>query len=89
MDFGDDGTTIVPFSRIVGGSTEKGRCSVKWADGKQYNAHPLITNEGTYFLLNAHMHVVHGNNGYVRMYKGTIAFVRRIGHRPTCSHYCM
>ena len=54
VDFGDEGTTIVPFSRIVGGSTEKGRCSVKWPDGKEYNAHPLITNEGTYFLLNAH-----------------------------------
>ena len=54
VDFGDNGTTIVPFSRIVGGSTEKGRRSMKWADGKQYNAHPLITNEGTYFLLNAH-----------------------------------
>ena len=32
VDFGDEGTTIVPFSRIVGGRTEKGRCSVKWPD---------------------------------------------------------
>ena len=49
VDFGDEGTTIVPLSRIVGGSTEKGRCSVKWPDGKEYNAHQLITNEGTHF----------------------------------------
>ena len=71
VDFGDEGTTIVLFSRIVGGSTEMGRCSVKWPDGKEYNAHPLITNEGTYFLLNAHypyisLHAIVAtcNNGY-------------------------
>ena len=48
MDFGDEGTTIVPFSRIVGGSTEKGRCSVKWPDGKEYNAVLLYAGKTFY-----------------------------------------
>ena len=48
VDFGDEGTTIVPFSRIVGGSTEKGRCSVKWPDGKEYNAVLLYAGKTFY-----------------------------------------
>ena len=48
VDFGDEGTTIVPFSRIVGGSTEKGRCSVKWPDGEEYNAVMLYAGKTFY-----------------------------------------
>ena len=38
VDFGDEGTAIIPFSRIVDGSSIDGRCRVKWPDGKEYDA---------------------------------------------------
>jgi len=38
VDFGDEGTIIIPFSRIIGSSTDNERCCVKWPDGKEYDA---------------------------------------------------
>ena len=38
VDFGDEGTAIIQFSRIVDGSTIHGRCRVKWSDSKEYDA---------------------------------------------------
>ena len=45
VDFGDEGTTTVPFSRIVSGSMNNERCSVKWPDGKEYDATLLFTGK--------------------------------------------
>ena len=43
VDFGDEGTTIIPFARIVDGSMNNGRCCVKWPDGKEYDATLVFT----------------------------------------------
>ena len=48
VDFSDEGTTIIPFSRIVGGSTENGRFCVKWPDGKEYDATLVFTGKTFY-----------------------------------------
>ena len=41
VDFGDNGTAIIPFSRIV-----KGRCQVNWSDGKEYAYDASLTFTG-------------------------------------------
>ena len=46
VDFGDEGTTIIPFARIVGGGMNNGRCCVKWPDGKEYDATLVFTGKG-------------------------------------------
>ena len=51
VDFGDESTTIIPFSRIVDGSTENGRCYVKWPDGKEYDATLVFTGKTFYDTL--------------------------------------
>ena len=45
VDFGDDGTGIIPFSRIVEGNMNDGRCLVSWPDGKQYDAALIFTGK--------------------------------------------
>ena len=52
MDFGDEGTTIIPFSRTVDGSTGNGRCCVKWPDGNEYDA-ALVFTAKTFMLFPA------------------------------------
>ena len=37
VDFGEDGTAIVPFSRIIE-QTVCGKCLVVWSDRKEYEA---------------------------------------------------
>ena len=48
VDFGDEGTTIIPFSKIVGSSTENERCCVKWPNGKEYDAAMVFTGKTFY-----------------------------------------
>lgn len=45
VDFGDDGTAVIPFSRIVEGSISDGRCRVSWSDGKEYDAALTFTGK--------------------------------------------
>ena len=45
VDFGDEGTAILQFSRIVDGSTIDKRCRVKWSDGKEYDAALVFTGK--------------------------------------------
>ena len=46
VNFGDEGTTIVPFSRIMEGSTSKGMCRVKWNDGGEYDGELIVAGNG-------------------------------------------
>ena len=43
VDFGAEGTSIIPFSRIVDGSSSNGRCRVTWDDGDDYDAALALT----------------------------------------------
>ena len=45
VDFGDDGTAVIPFSRIVEGSINDGMCQVNWCDGKHYDAALTFTGK--------------------------------------------
>ena len=45
MDFGDEGTTIIRFYRIVKGSICEGRCRVKWDDGQEYDGALIIAGK--------------------------------------------
>lgn len=48
MDFGEEGTTVVRFSRIVEGSISEGRCRVNWDDGEEYDGDLIITGKMFY-----------------------------------------
>ena len=37
LDFANEGTAIVPYSKIVEGSLSDRRCRVKWHDKKEYD----------------------------------------------------
>ena len=50
VDFGEEGTTIIPFSRIVKGSASGGRCLVSWPDGKEYDATLACTGQFTFIF---------------------------------------
>ena len=50
MDFGEEGTTIIPFSRIVKGSISGGRYLVSWPDGKEYDATLACTGQFTFIF---------------------------------------
>lgn len=43
IDFGEDGTAIVPFTRIVEDSLCDSRCRVVWSDKKEYKADFIFT----------------------------------------------
>ena len=43
VDFGDEGTAVICFSRIVEASIGDGRCRVNWDDGEEYNGDLIIT----------------------------------------------
>ena len=45
VDFGDDGTAVIPFSRIVEGSISNGTCMVTWSNGREYCATLTLTGE--------------------------------------------
>ena len=45
LDFADEGTVIVRFSKIVEGSLSNGRCRVKWHDGKEYDGDLAFTGK--------------------------------------------
>ena len=45
VDFGDDGTAVIPFSRLVEGSISNGTCKVDWSNGKEYGAALIITGK--------------------------------------------
>lgn len=45
VDFGEEGTTIIPLSRIVKGNVSGGRCLVSWTNGKQYDAALACTGQ--------------------------------------------
>ena len=56
---GDEGTTIIPFSRIVGSSTENGSCCVNWPDGKEYDAALVLTGKTFVTWHRAYVHKIH------------------------------
>jgi len=37
VDFGDEGTAVICFFRIVEGSISDRRCLVNWDDGEEYD----------------------------------------------------
>ena len=45
MDFGDEGTSIIHFSRIVKGSICEGRYRVNWDDGQEYDGALIIAGK--------------------------------------------
>ena len=45
LDFADEGTAIVPSSKLVEGSLSEGRCRVKWHDGKEYECELAFTGK--------------------------------------------
>ena len=45
VDFGDEGTAVVCFCRIVEGSVSDGRCRVNWDDGEEYDGDLIITDK--------------------------------------------
>ena len=59
VDFGSEGTTVIPFSRIVGSSTDNGRCCVKWPDGKEYDAALVFAGKTFYnYYINGLLEVI-------------------------------
>ena len=57
--FGNEGTTVIPFSRIVGSSTDNGRCCVKWPDGKEYDAALVFVGKTFYnYYINGLLEVI-------------------------------
>ena len=48
VDFGNEGTTIIPFSRIVGDGRDNGSCCVKWPDGIEHDAALVFTGKMFY-----------------------------------------
>ena len=59
VDFGNEGTTIIPFLRIVGGSTDNGRYCVKWPDGKEYDAALVFAGKTFYnYYINGLLEVI-------------------------------
>ena len=45
VDFGDEGTAVVRFSRIVEGSISDRRCRVNWDNGEEYDGDLIITGK--------------------------------------------
>lgn len=45
LDFGDEGTAVIRFSRIIEGSLSDGKCRVNWDDGEEYDASVIITGK--------------------------------------------
>ena len=45
VDFGDEGTSIIRFSRIVKGSICEGICRVNWGDGQEYDGALIIAGK--------------------------------------------
>ena len=45
LDFGDKGTSIIRFSRIVKGSICERRCRVNWDNGQEYDGALIIAGK--------------------------------------------
>jgi len=78
VDFGNEGTTIIPFSRIVGGSTDNGRCCVKWPDGKEYDAALVFAGKTIYYYINGFNIGRHSQLFYLALFVDT----KRYLHTP-------
>ena len=45
LDFGDEGTAVIRFSRIIEGSLSDGKCRVVWDDGEEYDGGVIVTGK--------------------------------------------